>query len=44
MSKYQELPDSFFSKADDVISDKIYNIKDGVVPLTKFVDLIETLV
>ena len=38
-----ELPDSDFSKATAIIFDKIDNGKDGVLTLSKFVDLIETL-
>ena len=39
-----ELPDSYFSKAAARVFDKIYNGKDGVLPSSKFVDSIETLV
>ena len=38
-----ELPDSDFSKAATIIFDRIDNRKDGVIPQSKFVDLIETL-
>ena len=38
-----ELPDSDFAKAALVIFDKIDNGKDGVLPWSKFVDLIKTL-
>ena len=38
-----ELPDSDFSKSATIIFDKIDNGKDGVLPSSKFVDLIETL-
>ena len=38
-----ELPDSDFSKATARIFDKINNWKYGVLPSSKFVDLIETL-
>ena len=38
-----ELPDSDFSKAATRLFDKIDNGKDGVLPSSKFVDLIETL-
>ena len=38
-----ELPDSDFSKASAIVSDEIYNGKAGVLPLSKFVDLFETL-
>ena len=38
-----ELPGSDFSKAAAIISDKIYNGKYGVLPSSKFVDLIGTL-
>ena len=38
-----ELLDSDFSKAAAIIFDKIYNGKDGVLLLSKFFDLIETL-
>ena len=36
-----ELPDSYFSKAAARVFDKIDNGKDGFLPLSKFVDLIE---
>ena len=36
-----ELPDSDFSKSAAIIFDNIDNEKDGVLPLSKFVDLIE---
>ena len=38
-----ELPDSDFAKAAAIIFDKIDHGKDGALPLSKFVDLIETL-
>ena len=38
-----ELSDLDFSKAAARVFDKINNGKDGVLPLSKFVDLIETL-
>ena len=38
-----ELTDSDFSKADAIILDKIYDGMDFVLPLSKFVDLVETL-
>ena len=38
-----ELPDSDFAKAAAIISDEIDNGKDGALPLSRFVDLIETL-
>ena len=38
-----ELPDSDFSKAAAREFYKIYNGKDGVLPSSKFVDLIEIL-
>ena len=38
-----ELTDSYFSKASARLYDKIDNEKDGILPLSKFVDLIETL-
>ena len=38
-----ELPDPYFSKSTTIIFDKIDTMKDGVLPLSKFVDLIETL-
>ena len=38
-----ELPDSDYFKTDAIIVDKINNGKDGVLPPSKFVDLIETL-
>ena len=38
-----ELPDSDFSQAAARVFDKIDNGKDGVLPLSKFFDLIETL-
>ena len=38
-----ELPDSDFSKASARVFNKIENGKDGVLPSSKFVDLIETL-
>ena len=38
-----ELPDSDFSKSPAILFDKIYNGKAGVLPSSKFVDLIETL-
>ena len=38
-----ELPDSDFSKAAARVFDKIYNGKYGALPLSKVVDLIETL-
>ena len=38
-----ELPDSDFSKAAAIIFDKIDHGKDGALPSSKFVDLIETL-
>ena len=38
-----ELPDSDFSKAAARVFNKIENGKDGVLPSSKFVDLIETL-
>ena len=37
-----ELPDSDFSKAPPRLFDEIYNCKAGVLPSSKFVDLIET--
>ena len=38
-----ELPDLDFTNAAAIIFDKIYNGKDGVLPSSNFVDLIETL-
>ena len=38
-----ELPESDFSKAAMIIFDKIYHGKYGVLPLSKFIDLVETL-
>ena len=38
-----ELPDSDYPKAAVRVFDKIYNGKAGVLPLSKFVYLIETL-
>ena len=38
-----ELPDTYFSKAAAIIFDKIDNGKDGVIPPSMFVDLIEIL-
>ena len=38
-----DLPDSDFSKSAARVFDKIDNRKYGVLPLSKFVDLIETL-
>ena len=38
-----ELPDSDFSKAAVIIFDRIDNGKDGALPLSKYVELIETL-
>ena len=38
-----ELPDSDFSKDAAIIFDKIDNEKDGVLTLSKFFDLVETL-
>ena len=38
-----ELPDSDFTKAVAIIFDKIDHGKDGALPSSKFVDLIETL-
>ena len=38
-----ELPNSDLSKAAARVFDKIYNGKAGVLPSSKFVDLIETL-
>ena len=38
-----ELPDSDFSNSATILFDKIDNGKDGVLPSSKFVDLIETL-
>ena len=38
-----ELTDSDFSKVAAIIFDKIDNGKDGVLTLSKFVDLIQTL-
>ena len=38
-----ELPDSDFSKSATIIFDKKDNRKDGVLPLSNFVDLIEKL-
>ena len=38
-----ELLDSDFSKAAAIVFDKIDNGKDGVLPSSKFVELIETL-
>ena len=37
-----ELPDSYFSKATTITFDKIDNGKNGVLPYSKFVELIET--
>ena len=37
-----ELPDSYFAKAAAGLFDKIDNGKAGVIPYSKFVDLIET--
>ena len=38
-----ELTDSDFSKSAVIIFDKIDNVKDGVLPSSKFVDLIEKI-
>ena len=38
-----ELPDSYFAKAAAGVFDKIDNGKAGVLPLSKFVELVETL-
>ena len=38
-----ELPDSDFVKAAEIIFDVIYNGTDDVLPLSNFVDFIETL-
>ena len=38
-----ELPDLYFSKCTAIVFDKIYIRKAGVLPLSKFVELIETL-
>ena len=38
-----ELPDLYFSKAAARVFDKIDNGKDGVLPLSNFVDLIKIL-
>ena len=38
-----ELPDSYFSKAAARLFDKIDHGKSGVIPSSKFVDLIEIL-
>ena len=38
-----EISGSYFSKANTILFDKIDNGKDGVLPSSKFVDLIETL-
>ena len=38
-----ELPDSDFAKSSAIIFDRIYHGKGGVLPLSKFVYLIETL-
>ena len=38
-----ELPDSYSAKAVAILFDKIYNGKACVLPLSKFVKLIETL-
>ena len=38
-----ELTDSYFSKSATRVFDKIDNLKDGVLKLSKFFDLIETL-
>ena len=38
-----ELPDSYFSKAAARLFDKIDHGKSGVIPSSKFVDLIKTL-
>ena len=38
-----ELPDSDFSRAAAIIFDNIDHGKDGFLPLSKFIDLIETL-
>ena len=38
-----EIPDSDFSKSAARVFDKIDNGKAGVLPLSKFVDFIETL-
>ena len=38
-----ELPDSDFSKATVRVFHEIDNGKDGVLPLSKFVELIETI-
>ena len=38
-----ELPDSDFPKSTARVFNKIYNGKDGVLPSSNFVDLIETL-
>ena len=38
-----ELPDSYFAKSAAIIFDKIDHGNDGVLPSSKFVDLIEIL-
>ena len=38
-----ELPDTDFAKSTAIVFDKIDNGKDGNLPLSKFVDLIQTL-
>ena len=38
-----ELPNSYFSKSTAIVFDKINNGKAGVLPESRFVDLIETL-
>ena len=38
-----EIPDSYFSKAAAILFDEIYHGKAGFLPLSKFVEFIETL-
>ena len=38
-----ELPDSYFSKSAERLFNKINDVKYGVLPSSKFVDLVETL-
>ena len=38
-----EVPDTYFSKATAILFDKTYNLRYGVLPLSKFVDLVETV-
>ena len=38
-----ELPDSDLFNYPDIVFNNIYNDKDGVLPFSNFIDLIETL-